>query len=165
MGLLSPNAATLKVLDLVIFLYNHSVPSLAGLYVELEAMAPHNMLEALSFDIHASPHDKADFIGSIIQRVGDALVKPGWSALRRVSFKVSLVRREKNGSYNAKLFEALQSLPDTYNLSHLSKLESIAFNYSVRILWTAADPADLSLTCPWENEYGHASMSLASDST
>ena len=56
------------------------------------------------------------------------LVKPRWSALRIVSFKLeSLCHRRGDG---VKLSESLQSLPDKY-LSHLSKLDSVAFNYSV----------------------------------
>ena len=124
-GHLSPGAHTLKVLDLTVFLYN-SVSLLAGVCEELKAMAGHNMLEALSFEVYVYDHNTEDSIGPIIQKVENVLVKPGWSALRQVSFEVSIV-----GVGNAKLFEALQSLPDKY-LSQLSKLESVAFSYSVR---------------------------------
>jgi len=60
--------------------------------------------------------------------VEKVLVKPGWSALRQVSFKVLIPGWPAESS--AELSEMLQSLPDKY-LSHLSKLESVAFNYSV----------------------------------
>ena len=124
-GLLSFSARTLKVLDLTLFLYRFSVPPLAGVYEEMEAMAGHNMLETLSFEVKVDGHETEDFIGSVIQKVDEVLVNPGWSALKQVSFKISCLSRA-NG---AKL-EALRSLPDKY-FNHLSKLESVAFNYSV----------------------------------
>ena len=59
--------------------------------------------------------------------VEEVLVKPGWSALRQVSFEVchgclTSVEREKS--------KVLRSLPNKY-LSCLSKLESVAFNYQL----------------------------------
>ena len=129
-GLLSPSACTLKVLHLSVSSMSWDHIILGGICEELEALARHNMLEALSFEVHADDHDHdtGEFVGSIIQKVENILVKPGWSMLRQVSFKLSLsyfrIKRE--------LYEVLQSLPDKY-LSHLSKLESIAFNYSVYV--------------------------------
>jgi len=88
-------------------------------------MAGHNMLEALSFDSEVEEAvywpETEYFTGSLIQKLEEILVKPGWSALRQVSFKVSCPDRSK--------IDALRSLPDKY-LSHLPKLESVAFNYS-----------------------------------
>jgi hypothetical protein len=97
-------------------------------------MAGHNsMLEALSFDVRVDGHETEDFIGSIIQKVEKVLVKPGWSALRQVSFKVSIACCLAPKANIAKLSEALQSLPHKY-LSHLSKLESVACNYSAYVV-------------------------------
>ena len=129
---LSPSARTLKDLDLTVYLTSFPRP-VAGLCEELEAMAAaghnnnnNNMVEALSCEFIADGGSETeDLIGSIIQKVEEALVKPGWSALRRVSFEVSIpVWRDSEKG----LTEALQSLPDKY-LSHLPKLESVAFNY------------------------------------
>jgi hypothetical protein len=129
---LSPCARTLKVLDLTVIL--HSVPlALVGLCEELEAMAGHNMLEALSFEVQVDDDMAEYLIGFIIQKVEEVLVKPGWSALRQVSFKLLVRRWEMNDGYSSKLCEALQSLPDKY-LTRLSKLESIAFDYSAYIV-------------------------------
>jgi hypothetical protein len=120
--ILSPNARTLKVLDLTLYLYDRPVPlPLGGLCEELEAMAGHNMLEALSFKVYVNDRDTVDFIGSIIQEVGKVLVKPGWFAL------VISLWENCTG-----LSEALQSLPNKY-LSYLPKLESVAFNYSAYV--------------------------------
>ena len=126
-GLLPLDARTLKALYLSVPFHKHPVHlPLAGLCEELEAMTGHNMLETLFFEIRVNYHETVDSIGSAMQEVEKVLVKPGWSALRRVSFKVSinccLLLRLKAS-------EALQSLPDKY-LSHLSKLESVFFNYS-----------------------------------
>jgi hypothetical protein len=81
--ILSPNARTLKVLDLTISLIIRPISLLpGGLCEELEAMAGHNMLEALSFEVHVDVrHSTSDFIGSITQKVENVLVKPGWFAL------------------------------------------------------------------------------------
>ena len=96
---------------------------------DLEAMAGHNMLEALSFEVRVVVDDEAeDFVGPIIEKVEDVLVKPGWSGLRQVSFKLSIpYARNKQ-----KLCDALKSLLAKY-ISHLSTLESVAFNYSVNL--------------------------------
>ena len=88
-------------------------------------MSGHNMVEALFFEVNVDAHESEDFIGSVIQKVEEVPVSPGWSALRQVSFKISSLM----GVNNVKL-EALQSLPDKY-LWRLSKLQSIAFTYSV----------------------------------
>jgi hypothetical protein len=131
MGLhLSP---TLKVLNSTVLLYNYSTSlPLAGLCKELEAMAGHNMLEALSLEISIDGYETKDFMGFIFQKVEEALVKPGWSTLRQVSFKVSIACCFVSRGHSAKLCEELQSLPDKY-LGHLSKLESVAFNYSANV--------------------------------
>ena len=137
-GILSPRARTLKVLKFTVPLYDQSPDSplplpLSGLCDELEAMAGHNILEALSFKIDVDGYETEKLIGSIIQNVEKVLLKPGWSDLRQVSFKISiaccLVSREES----AKLSEELQSLPGKY-LSHLSKLESVAFNFSASVV-------------------------------
>jgi hypothetical protein len=128
--ILSPIAWTLKVLDLTVSFYESSVRlPLAGICEELEAMAGHNMLEALSFYVRVNGHEPEDFIGSRIQKVERVLVKPGWSALRQVSFKVSIACCQAPREKIAKLSETLQSLPDKY-LNRLSKLEDVAFNYT-----------------------------------
>ena len=129
-GLLSPSARALKVLHLSVSLMHGSV-ILGGICEELEALAGDNMLEALSFkvDVRVVFGDAVDFVGSIMQKVEKVLVKPGWSMLRQVSFKLSLA--DFRIDRLRELDEALQSLPDKY-LSHLSKLESVAFNYSAR---------------------------------
>ena len=138
---LSPSARTIKALDLTVSLYDDSGPvpiPLAGLCEELEAIAGHNMLQSLSLDVNVDGHETDDFIGSIMQNVEKVLVKPGWSALRQISFEISiaccLVSREESAS----LSKALQSLPDKY-FSHLSKLESVAFNFSASVVKCAFD--------------------------
>ena len=133
-GLLSPIACTLKVLDLTVLLSQFLVPPLAGLCEELEKMAGHtNKLEALSPEVLVGLYDAEDFIGSIIQNVEKVLlvIKPGWSALRAVSFKVTCMSMDTPVRYRD-LARALQYLPERY-LRHLSKLESVAFNYSVNV--------------------------------
>ena len=124
-GVLSTSTPTLKVLDLTVSLYCYGHPPLAGLCEELKVMAGHNTLESLSFEVSVDAGSTLDFIGSTIQKVANVLVKPGWSALRQVSIKLPVRSREES----AEVSEALQSLPDRY-LSHLLKLESVAFNYS-----------------------------------
>ena len=133
--ILSPIACTLKVLHLAsCFFFRHSIIEVSTparqLCEELEAMAEHNVLEALTCEIIMNCID--DFIGTIIQNVGEVLVKPGWSALRQVSFEVSCVHVTRTD--RAKL-EALRSLIDKY-LSHLSKPESVqvTFECKVRII-------------------------------
>jgi hypothetical protein len=126
-GFLYPSTRNLKVLSLSIPLYSILDLPLIGLCEELEAMAGHNVLESLSCEVRVDhPSDTKDVIGSIIQNMEKVLVKPGWSSLRQVSLEVSC-RAMTESVYSAK---ALQSLPDEY-LSHLSKLEFVAFNYSV----------------------------------
>ena len=85
-------------------------------------MAGHNILEVLSFEVEVGGDAKEDFVGSLIQKVEEVLVKPGsrWSLLRQVSFKVKVLQTKDC----AKLCEALQSLPDKY-LSDLLKFESV----------------------------------------
>ena len=126
--ILSPSAHTLKVLDLTVSLYSVPLP-LAGLCEELEAMAGHYALEALSIEVQVDGHETEDFIGSTIQKVENVLVKSGWSALKQVSFKVSIACCLVTKVNIEKLFEALQTLPDKY-LNRISKLESVAFGYS-----------------------------------
>ena len=128
-GILSLIPRTLKVLDLTVALHYRESASLGGLFEELEALAGHNMLEALSFAFQVDDDETVDSIGSIMQEVEKVLVEPGWSTLRQVSFKIPI------GPWgnSVELCEALQSLPDKY-LSHLSKLESIAFDYSAYLI-------------------------------
>ena len=97
-------------------------------------MVGHNILEAFSFEIDVDGYETEKLIGSIIQNVEKVLVKPGWSAIRQVFFKISitlccLVSREDS----ANLSEALQSLLSKY-LSPLAKLESVAFNFSASVV-------------------------------
>ena len=126
-GFLFPNARTLKVLDLTVPLNNETNSVfLGGFCEELEALVGHNMLETLSFTVRVFALEEEDFVGSKIQKVEKVLVKPGWSKLKQVSFRVSTGRF--GGART--LSKALRSLPDKY-LSQLSKLESVAFDYSV----------------------------------
>ena len=134
-GLLSPSlsARTLKVLDFIVFLFHsESVSILAGLCEELEAMAELNMLEVLSFGVYVSADNTEDLVGSMIQKVENVVIRPGWSALRQVRFDVSIV-----GGCNAKLSEALQSLPDKYLLSKVCcfRLFSFSFYYKYSITY------------------------------
>jgi hypothetical protein len=131
---LSPSAGTLKVLDLTVSYSNWISVFLGGICEELETLAGRNVLEDLSFRVHVDDDETEDFIlGSIIQKVEGVLVKPGWSALRSVSFKfLVFCLRTVESDDRAKLSESLQSIPDKY-LSHLSKLDSVAFNYSVEV--------------------------------
>ena len=137
MILFPPRSRTLKVLDLTVPLYDdshHPPLALAGLYQELEVIAGHNVLEALSFKVDVDGHETENFIECIMRNVEKALVRPGWSALRQVSLKVSLACRQDS----TKLCEALQSLPDKY-LGHLSKLDSVVFNYSAYVVKCHSD--------------------------
>ena len=135
-GLLSLRAGTLKVLDLSVPLdpFGSVRLPLGGFCEELEAMAGHNVLEALYCEvrvIHGLSGAK-DLIGSTMRNIEKVLVKPGWSALRQVSFEVSLRENNFLGSDPSLLFEfweELRSLPGEY-LSHLPNLDSVAFNYS-----------------------------------
>ena len=126
--ILSSHASTLKVLDLTtVPIYDVHQP-LAGLCEALEAMTGRYKLETLSFEVLVEyGRETLDSIGPIIQKVEKVLVKPGWSALRQVSIKIAIASFAGNGRT---LYEALQSLPDRY-LSHLSKLESVDFDYLV----------------------------------
>ena len=126
--ILSPIARTLKVLS---FSVSADHPALAGLYEELEAMTGHYMVEALSIEFIVDSElgdDTVDSVGCDFQKVEKVLVKPGWSALRQVSFIVS----SSFENITPKLTEVFQSLPDIY-LSHLSKLESVSFNFSISV--------------------------------
>jgi hypothetical protein len=132
--ILTSSARALKVLDLTVSLYNKRISVfLGGICEELEALAGHNMLEALFFKVCVYGNETLDFIGSIIQEVEKVLVKPGWSALRKVSFKVYFSAWVENARWS-ELLQSLDSLPDKY-LSHLSKLDSVAFNYSAEVGW------------------------------
>jgi hypothetical protein len=129
-GVLSSSARTLKALDLSVCLYDNLKKNsvfLGGICEELEALAGHNVLEALSFEVEVLNYVTERFLGSTIRKVEKVLVKPGWSMLRQVSFKVSIALK-----HPPKNFKALQSLPDKY-LRYLSKLESVAFDYSVYV--------------------------------
>jgi hypothetical protein len=130
--ILSSSARTLKFLDFTVSLYDQSLSPLAGLCEELDTIAGYNMLEALSFEVNVDGHETEIFVGSYIQNLGKVLVKPGWPALKQVSFNVSIACCLASKEDNAALCEALQSLPDKY-LSHLSKLESVTVNFSASV--------------------------------
>ena len=138
--ILSASACTLKVFDLSLSLYPGINLRLEGFCEALETMAGRNMLEALSLEVNVYRYMTADAIGSFIQSVEKILIKPGWPALRKVSFKVPVAYcvededspglAEDNPELAEELARELQFLlPDTY-LSHLSKLESVALNVS-----------------------------------
>ena len=128
--ILSLSASTLKVFDLKISLCDISC---AGLCEGLETMAGHNMLEVLSIEVQVDGDETEDSVTSIIQNVEKVLVKPGWSALKQVSFIVSIGFRRVSMENSARLSKALQSLPDKYP-GPLSKLKSVTFNFSVRFV-------------------------------
>jgi hypothetical protein len=130
--ILSPTAHTLKVLDVTVRIYDDD-STLGGLCKELEAMTGHNMLEALSFEIELVGDEEEDFVGSLIQKMEKILVKPGWSALRQVSFKAPIACCRVSTEDSTKLSEALQSLPNKY-LNHLPKLGSVDFNFSAYVV-------------------------------
>ena len=65
-------------------------------------------LEALSFEINVDGHETEKIRGSIIQIVEKVLVKPGWTALRQVSFKISIACCLVSKGDSAKLWEALK---------------------------------------------------------
>ena len=125
---ISTSIRTLKILGLTVPLYSFlgsvRLP-LGGLCEAVEAMAERNILETLFFEVAILGFETIDYIGPTIQKVEDVLVGPGWSALKQISFKVSCEQLTTSD-----LCEELQSLPDKY-LSHLSKRESVAFNYSL----------------------------------
>ena len=124
---LSPIARTLKVLHLKLNFnfYRSTDVSIHTRRIceDLEAMAGHNIFEALTYEIMVTYTLRGigDFIGTIVQKVVEVLVKPGWSALRQVSFKVTRGDRVE--------LEVLRSLTDIC-LSHLSKLESVQVAFS-----------------------------------
>ena len=66
------------------------------------------MLEVLSVGVDVVDQEREDVIVSTIQRVEKVLVKPGWSALGRVSIGVSI--RGHLPGRNEKLSKALRSL-------------------------------------------------------
>ena len=135
-NILSASAGTLKVLDMTVYLsvdYDGAICQvnlpLRGLCKELEAMAGHNMLESLSLEVIVNRYETADIIGSMIQSVENVLVKPGWSALKQITFEVSVscCRRENTCE---KLAEELQSLLRDKYLSRLSKLDLVTLKFS-----------------------------------
>ena len=130
--ILSPTARTLKVLYLTTPLHCVSLlrPPIR-VCEELEAMAGHNVLETLTYTINVGGYETEDEIGPIFQKVEEVLIKPGWSALKQVSFKVEIAHCLAPKENIAKLSEALQPLPDKY-LSHLSK--QLEFNYSTYVV-------------------------------
>jgi hypothetical protein len=129
--ILSPSARTLKFLDFTIPLYDETISlPLAGLCEELDTMAGHNILEALSFEVNVDGYETEIFVGSYIQSLEKVLIKSGWPALKQVSFKISIACCLALKEDIAALTEALQSLPDKY-LSHLSKLVTVNFSASV----------------------------------
>ena len=134
-GLLSQNARTLKVLHLS----GGGSHFLGGICEVLEALVGDNVLEAFQFDVGIDSDGtmSKDFVGSIFQKVENVLLKPVWSVLRRVSFKLWI--SGWNQDYATKLFEPLQSLPNKY-LSHLSNLESVTFKYQVYMQKCAKSP-------------------------
>ena len=125
--ILSPTACTLKVLHLTMPFHSYVSVSLPiQLCEELEAMAGHNVLEALIFEFEiGDSNSREDCIGTIIPKLGEVLVKPGWSALRQVFFKVACL------TMDSAILKALQSPTIEKHLSHFSELGSVAFNYSV----------------------------------
>ena len=125
--ILSPTACTLKVLHLTMPFHSYVSVSLPiQLCEELEAMAGHNVLEALTFEFEiGDSNSREDCIGTIIPKLGEVLVKPGWSALRQVFFKVACL------TMDSAILKALQSPTIEKLLSHFSELGSVAFNYSV----------------------------------
>jgi len=90
------------------------------------------VLEALSFEVLLDGDETEDAVGSALQKVEKVLANPGWSALREVSIKLAIECSPSRKEDCVKLSEALQSLPDKY-LSHLSKLESVDFNFSAYV--------------------------------
>jgi hypothetical protein len=107
----------------------HSIIHPLELCGELGSMAGNNILESFSLEILADDNGTGDFIGSMFQSVEQILVKPGWSALRQVSFNVTIPSWRDDLS---EVLPLLQSLPDKY-LSHFPKLESVAFSYECNV--------------------------------
>ena len=126
--ILSLSPRTLKVFELSLSLSYAVCLALTGPGWDFETMAGRNMLEALFCELQVDGNASVDVLGSILRRVEEVLMKPGWPALRQVSFNVEILPLGDSVS----LSEALQSLPDKY-LSHLPKHESIAFNFSAYV--------------------------------
>ena len=120
----SISAGSLKVFDMSASLYSNPL-GLTGLW---EEMAGLNMLEALSFEFQVDCDESVDFVGSILQKAENILVRPGWPALRQVSIKIEIIPQEDCTEF----VEALQSLPDKY-LTHLPNHESVAFDFSAYV--------------------------------
>ena len=130
------SAGSLKVLALSLALYgsyNSTIhPPFKGLCELLEAMTGRNMLESLTLEVKVYRYETADDIGSRIQSVEKILVNPGWPALRQVSFKVpvSCCAPRKSTELVGELVVKLRILLPNKYLSHLSKLDSFAFDFS-----------------------------------
>ena len=123
--ILSASTRTLKFLCLEVLIYETYINEVSKPFEELceglEALAGHDMLEDLSFEIELT-HDETEVaIGILIENVEKVLAKPGWSALRQVTFKIPVAEKAD--------FVSLQYIYGGY-LSHPSKLESVAFNFS-----------------------------------
>ena len=130
--ILSSTSRTLKVLDFSLSLRDSDqLLPLAGLCEGLEAMAGHNTLETLSFEVFVDEDETEDSVGSEVQRVENVLVQPGWSALRQVTFKIAITCW--GGPESQELYKTLVQSPSDKYLSRLSKLESVSLNYSVYI--------------------------------
>ena len=135
--ILSASPRTLNVLAFLAFVYETSdgffPQPLEGVCEGLEALAGHNRLEDIIFEFKVSAdYDETEgAIGSLIEDVKKLLAKPGWSALRRVYFKVLIFRSLV--VKNAELLEALRTLFDKH-FSHSSKVGSVALNFSVYIV-------------------------------
>ena len=103
--ILSSNASTLEVLDLmmeVLLNVHHLSQPLAGLCEVLEAMAGRYKLETLSFEVVVVDNrETVDFIGPILQKVENILVKPGWSVSLQVV--IGFIRLDRSASANFKL--------------------------------------------------------------
>lgn len=134
-GLYDILPSTLKVLVLtVLYDCNNFVPlPLTRLYEELEAIAGHNMLDTLSIEIQIDGDETEDTVASILQGVEEILFKPGWSALRRVSFIVTIYCLVASMEDSIKLYDVLQSLPDKH-LSRLPNVKSFDFNFSIDVV-------------------------------
>ena len=74
--ILSPCPRTLKVIDFTIPLYDETLLwlPLAGLYYELEAMAGHNMLEILSFEVSVGGYETEGLIPKCGEGTGQTWV-------------------------------------------------------------------------------------------
>ena len=140
-GLLSRSARTLKVLGLTV-LYRSSVCS--GVCEELEAMAGHNMQEALSFEVKVVGQETGLHWIRIPKGGGDT--GQTWVVCLETGFVYKVSCRNW---VSRSQFEALRSLPNNY-LSHLPIPESVAFNYSAQgrvasicRVWASNSPSQL----------------------